>query len=106
MRAKLVNEGFGDTKIAFTHKINPGLSFVVFKNLDGRISKIENLNPRIRFPFSVGQRISRNIETWACNNNFLIDGNDPCPEQKIFDVRVSQVPQGHEWRTIFPNKFR
>jgi hypothetical protein len=106
MRAKLVNEGFSDVKITFTHKINPSLSFVVYKNLDGRISRVDNLNSRIRFPFNVGQRINRNIETWACNNNFLIDGNDPCPEQKIFGVKVSDVPRGYEWRTIFPNKFR
>jgi len=106
MRAKFINEAYGDAKMVFTHKINPALSFTVFKSLDGKISKIEGLNGRIRFPFSVGQRLSRNIETWACNNNFLIDGNDPCPEQKIFGVKVSDVPMGHEWRTIFPNKFR
>jgi len=50
--------------------------------------------------------MQRNVETWACNNNFYMDDRDTCPEEKIFGVKVSDVPQGHEWRTIFPNKFR
>jgi hypothetical protein len=39
-------------------------------------------------------------------NNFLMDGQDTCPEKKIFGVRASDVPQGHEWRHIFPHKFK
>ena len=71
----------------------------------GRIQKIEN--PRgLRFPWSVGSTLNRSLETWACNNGFLINEKDPCPEEKIFGVRTSQVPQGHEWRMIFPNKFK
>ena len=72
---------------------------------DRRISEIEN-KTGIRFPFVVGQPLNRNIEVWACNNNFLIDGQDTCPEKKIFGVRSSDVPQGHEWRHIFPHKFK
>jgi hypothetical protein len=71
----------------------------------GRIQNIDN--PRgIRFPWSVGQTLNRSLETWACNQGFLINGKDPCPEEKIFGVRTSQVPRGHEWRTIFPGKFK
>lgn len=71
----------------------------------GRITSIDNQSG-IRFPYVVGQPLNQGIKTWACNNGFKIDGEDPCPEKKIFGVRVSDVPQGHEWRTIFPNKFR
>jgi hypothetical protein len=71
----------------------------------GRIASIDN-QAGIRFPWVVGQPINRNIETWACNNGFTINGEDPCPEERIFGVKISDVPQGHEWRTIFPNKFR
>ena len=53
-------ESFGETEIKFTHKRNPNLNFSVYKNADGTISRIENC--QIRFPFQIGQRISRNIE--------------------------------------------
>jgi len=71
-------------------------------------SRIESIdNPRgMRFPWSVGQNINRSLETWACNNGFTINGEDPCPEEKIFGVKTSRVPKGHEWRMLFPNKFR
>jgi hypothetical protein len=71
----------------------------------GRIISIDNQSG-IRFPWEVGQSANRSIETWACNNGFTINGKDPCPEEKIFGVKTSQVPQGHEWRMLFPNKFR
>ena len=71
---------------------------------DGRITEIEN-ETGIRFPFSVGQLLQRNVEVWACNNNFLMDGKDTCPDKKIFGIKTKDVPQGHEWRHIFPHKF-
>ena len=43
---------------------------------------------------------------WACNNLFLIDGKDTCPEKKVFGIRASDIPQGHELRKIYPNKFK
>jgi hypothetical protein len=92
-------------EIIFTGKRNPRLVIVVKISPDRRISEIEN-KTGIRFPFVVGQPLNRNIEVWACNNNFLMDGKDTCPEKKIFGVRASDVPQGHEWRHIFPHKFR
>lgn len=102
---KSINEEFGKSQIVFTGKRNPRLTIVVKISRDRRISEIEN-KTGIRFPFVVGQVISRNIEVWACNNNFLMDDQDTCPEKKIFGVRSSDVPQGHEWRHIFPHKFK
>jgi hypothetical protein len=100
-----VNEEFGKDEIIFTGKRNPRLTIVVKISPDRRISEIEN-KTGIRFPFVVGQPLNRNIEVWACNNNFLMDGQDTCPEKKVFGVRASDVPKGHEWRHIFPNKFK
>jgi hypothetical protein len=50
--------------------------------------------------------MTRNIETWASNNNFLIDGKDVGPEKKVMGIKVSDIPQGHELRTMYPSKFR
>ncbi len=94
-----------ETEIVFKGKRNPNLVIMVKKGTDGRIAAIVNKSG-IRFPFQVGQLLQRNIETWACNNNFYMDGKDTCPEKKIFGVKAKDVPQGHEWRTVFPNKFR
>jgi hypothetical protein len=97
-------ESFGERCISFIGKRNPNLKIdIVVKG--GRIISIDN-NSGIRFPFSEGQSLSRNIEVWACNNNFYIDGKDTCPEKKIFGIRTSDVPKGHEWRHIYPGKFR
>ncbi len=90
--------------IVFTSKRNARLIIKVLTR-GGRIISIEN-ETGIRFPFQEGQLLSRNIETWACNNNFYMDGKDTCGEKKIFGIRTSDVPQGHEWRQIFPNKFK
>lgn len=91
-------------EIILTSKRNK-LSTIKISIEGNRISNIEN-NANVRFPFEVGQIITRNLETWTCNNNFLLDGKDTCPEKKIFGVKVSDVPKGHEWRTIYKNKFR
>lgn len=100
----LIDESVYERKVRFTNKRNPRLEIVVTKTQDGRITNIEN-KTGIRFPFSVGQILNRTAEVWACNNNFLMDGKDTCPEKKIFGVRAKDVPQGHEWRHIFPHKF-
>jgi hypothetical protein len=73
-------------------------------------------NSNTNFPFQVGSSWNRSIESWACNNNFvkietwmnnrMVRTMDPCPEKKIFGVKAKDVPQGHEWRRLFPNKFR
>ena len=103
--ADLIDESIHEREVKFTNKRNPRLEIIVTKSPDGRITGIEN-ETGIRFPFSVGQLLQRNVEVWACNNNFLMDGKDTCPEKKIFGVRAKDVPQGHEWRHIFPSKFR
>jgi len=101
-----INEAvYGSREDVFRNKNNPRVVITVNKGPDGRITAIDNPQ-RVRFPFAIGQLMTRNIETWACNNDFLINEHDPCPEQKIFGIKTSQVPQGHEWRRIFPNKFR
>ncbi len=97
-------ESFNEIEMKFTHKRNPSLNFSVYKSPDGTISRIENC--QVRFPFDIGQRLSRNIEVWACNNYFMIDGKDTCPEKKVFGIKTSDIPQGHELRKIYPNKFR
>lgn len=102
---KRFNDFTNDTQIIFTGKRNLDLVIKVNKSKDGRITSIEN-DCGIRFPFSVGQILQRNVETWACNNNFLMDGEDMCPEKKVFGMRQSDIPMGHELRTIFPNKFK
>ena len=71
----------------------------------GRIESIDN-KAMMRFPFSVGQNYNRSMETWACNNGFKINDEDPCPEEKIFGIRKKDIPQGHELRIMFPGKFR
>lgn len=77
---------------------------ITVKVQGGRITEVEN-DSDVRFPFQEGSMWNRNIETWACNNNFYLDGEDTCPDKKIFGVRAKDVPQGHEWRIMFPNKF-
>lgn len=94
----------GKSEIKFVGKRNPRLVITVTKSRDGRITDIDN-ESGVRFPFSVGQIMNRSVEVWACNNNFLMNGEDTCPEKKIFGVKASDVPMGHEWRHIFPNKF-
>jgi hypothetical protein len=81
----------------------------------GRIKEVVN-NSRVNFPFSNGYNWNRSIYTWACNNHFdtietIINGNTvktekTCPDKKIFGVKTKDVPKGHEWRSIFPNKFK
>lgn len=78
---------------------------ILVKVIGGRITSIEN-NSGVRFPYSVGQQWNRSIETWACNNGFKIDGEDPCPEEKIFGIRKKDIPMGHELRMLYPSKFR
>jgi hypothetical protein len=102
---KKINEYYNRKEIIFKSKRNPSMSIMVVKSPDGRIESIVN-KTGIRFPYQVGQLFTRNIESWACNNNFLMDDKDMCPEKKIFGVKISDVPQRHEWRRIYPSKFR
>lgn len=98
-----IYESYSNERIV-TLKSNRGLDIIVSAQ-GGRIKSIENQSG-IRFPFNVGQGWTRSIETWACNNRFTIDGKSPCEEKKIFGMRAKDIPQGHELRRLFPNKFR
>jgi hypothetical protein len=95
---------FGDEKIVFKNKNNPNLIITITKSKDNRIESIDNPS-NLRFPYNIGQLLNRGIETWACNNNFLINGKDTCPEKKIFGIKAKDIPQGHPFRYIYPVKF-
>lgn len=96
-----------EIEVKFVSKRRRDLAFNVYKTPDGRITRIEKpKHVHIRFPFEVGQILNRGVETWACNNGFYIDGKDTCPEEKVFGIRKSDIPKGHELRHLFPQKFR
>ena len=98
-------EEFKEKVVIFTNKRNPSLTIKVTKTPDGRITNIDN-KTGIRFCFSVGQLFNRTAEVWASNNNFLMDGKDTSPEQKVMGIKVSDIPQGHELRRLYPGKFK
>ena len=96
-----------EIEVKFVGKRNHTQAFNVYKTRDGKITRIEKPNHvHIRFPFNVGEYLNKSVEEWACNNNFYIDGKDTCPEEKVFGIRKKDIPQGHELRTLFTNKFR
>lgn len=91
--------------VVFKHKNNPKMEIVVEAHPNMRIIAISN--PRkLHFPYRVGQLLDMGHTVWACNNNYLVNGRSTCPEEKIFGIRVKDIPQGHELRHIYPNKFR
>lgn len=103
IETKYLKESVNNKEIILISKRNHRQIKVTMQN--NRIFDIEN-NSNIRFPFSVGQPINRNLETWACTNDFIMDGKDTCIEKKIFGIKVSDIPKTHEWRKIYPNKFK
>ena len=100
-----ITESYREKTIVFKGKRNPGLTLTITTSQDGRIKTIDN-PAKFRFPFSIGEYLNKNIETWANNNNFLIDGKDVGPDKKIFGIKTKDIPQGHEFRHLFPNKFK
>jgi hypothetical protein len=98
-------EEFGEKVVIFTNERNKRQVIKVTKTSDGRITEIDNPTG-VRFAFSVGQLFNRNAEIWASNNNFLMDGKDMSPEKKVMGIKVSDIPLGHELRTLYPGKFR
>lgn len=92
-------------KITFKNKLRPQINIVVTKTPDGRIVEIEN-SFNVNFPFKVGQILNMNHEVWACNNNYLVDEKNTCPEEKIFGIKKSDIPHGHELRMLYPGKFK
>ena len=116
LNSKIVEKGDDDAylmesnseiEVKFVSKRNRTQAFNVYKTPDGRITRIEKPNHvHVNFPFKVGEMLNRNIETWACNNHFYINGEDTCPEEKVFGIKKSDIPKGHELRHLYPHKFR
>jgi hypothetical protein len=80
---------------------------IKIKMTHGKIEEIDN-ESGVVFPFVTGQPFTVFMKGWACRNGFKWNGTDPCEqgEKKIFGVKTKHVPKGHEWRQIFPGKFR
>jgi hypothetical protein len=82
---------------------------IIIKVKYGRIESIDN-ESRYPFPFFQGQPFQKPFITgWACKNGFYLNGEEPCgssKNDKIFGIKKKYIPQGHEWRIIFPGKFR
>ena len=103
MKNLLLFEGVSAKKeITLTSRQNRNIMVTL---LGGRIDTIDNQSG-VNFPYIKGELYTRSIETWACNNGFKMDGKDPCQEKKVFGIRTKDIPQGHELRMLFPNKFR
>ena len=103
MKHILVYESYSDSQeIKLTSRQGRLITFTI---KGGRIESIQN-DAGIRFPYAVGQGYNQSMKTWACNNGFKWNGEDPCPEEKIFGIRKKDIPKGHELRMLFPHKFR
>ena len=92
-------------EVIFKNKRNPVLEVSVMVSPGGRITKIVNTR-KVSFPFVVGQVLNMNHQVWACNNNYLVNGKDVCPEKKLFGIRVKDIPAHHPLRQIYPGKFK
>ena len=91
--------------VVFKHKNNPRLVITVKAYPSMSIAEI--INPQnIRFPYVVGQVLNMGHRTWACNNGYLVNEEDPCPEKRVMGIKVSDIPAGHPLRHIYPGKFR
>jgi hypothetical protein len=100
---EFINEGYKRT-VELKNKNNSTLK-ITFDVIGGRMQNIVNPN-NVRFPYNEGQPYNRGVETWCCNNNYLMDGKDTCPEEKVFGIRKKDITQGHPLRYIYPNKFK
>lgn len=100
-----LKENNDDRIIVFTKEISPSIKITIKVSRDGRISKITN-ERKLKFPYVKGQPFNRGLETWACVNGFLMDGKNMCGEKKVFGVKVSDYPQGHPVRLMYPGKFK
>lgn len=80
---------------------------IIVKTLHGKIEEIHNESGE-RFPFFEGQPVTVFMKGWACSHGFKWNGQDACDpgEKKVFGIKAKHIPQGHELRRLFPNKFR
>ena len=97
-------EDYNEKEVILKHKNNPSIE-ISFKIKGGRITDIKN-ERNVRFPYENGQMYNRGMETWCCNNDYLYNGKDTCSEPKIFGIKASDIPLGHELRFLMPHKFR
>lgn len=95
----------GQKIVVFKKKVNPQVTITVKTYPNGQITDIEN-EYEVRFPYSVGQILNMGHRTWACSNGYMVNDQDPCGEEKIFGIRTKDIPLGHEFRHLYPNKFR
>jgi hypothetical protein len=94
----------GIREIVFVKEVNPGVK-VTIKVQSSRILEIDN--PRkVHFPFHKGQMFQMNVQEWARVNGYSMDGKSLQHDKKIFGIRTKDIPPGHEWRHIYPHKFR
>lgn len=92
-------------EIVFKKKTNPQVTITVRCYPNMQI--VEIINERnIRFPYVVGQVLNMGHKNWACVNGYLVNDQDVCPEKKVMGIRVSDIPEGHPLRHIYPSKFR
>ena len=99
-----IDESHHNRDIVLQHKHRRNVK-IVLKLQGPKIVEIEN-ETKWRFPYQIGQHYNMGFETWACNNQFTIDGRDTCPKEKIFGINVDDIPQGHEFRYLYPHKFK
>jgi DNA repair protein RadC len=92
-------------KVVFKNKNRPKVVIEVLKTTSGRIVEINN-QFKVKFPYRVGQTLDMGHQTWACNNGFFVNDQNTCAEKKIFGIKPSDIPQGHELRMLYPKKFR
>ena len=100
---EFINEAYKRT-VELKNKRNNTIK-ITFDVIGGKIQNIVKPDG-VRFPYEEGQSYNVGMETWCCNNNFLLDGKDTCPEPKIFGIRTKDIPQGDPLRSIYPGKFR
>lgn len=98
----------GPKKIVLSHKMRRNFVINIGIDRSHRIIDIEyQPNMLVRLPFEVGRTLNKHaLEMWACRNNFLVDGKDTCPEEKVMGIKVSDIPEGHPLRHMYPGKFR
>lgn len=73
----------------------------------GKIEEIDNQSG-VTFPFFTGQPVTVFMKGWACNHGFKWNGENACDpgEKKVFGIKAKYIPKEHEWRKIWPGKFR
>lgn len=93
------------SELVFTLKNRPSITITIKLTPDHRIETIDNPH-NMRFPYKVGQLLQRGYEIWACHNNYLVNGESTCPEEKIFGIKKSDIPKEHPLRLMYPSKFK